>query len=116
MLLKIENGHYKALVAARTRQVQDKEEFEKVPEMIQMTRKSSGAFSFKHDEAVVEDTNSESSEDVAAPDVPLARVWALSRPDIKHFVIWQYWRFVSWWIVSNLGCPLDEMYCRLFST
>ncbi|CAK4101791.1 unnamed protein product [Aphanomyces euteiches] len=83
-LLKIENGHYKALVAAQTR---GKEEGAKevVTEQVEMIRKASTSMSAKGEE-VMSETNCENSDDASIPDVPLSRVWALSRPDTKHLI------------------------------
>ncbi|CAK4421680.1 unnamed protein product [Aphanomyces euteiches] len=83
-LLTIENGHYKALVEAQSRGGggDDKEDKEDVGEKAQLVRKVSFALT-----KASEETASETSEaDPSVRDVPLSRVWRLSRPDTWHIV------------------------------
>ncbi|RHX98979.1 hypothetical protein DYB36_010873, partial [Aphanomyces astaci] len=80
-LLKIEDGHYKALVDAQMRGSISEDE-EDVPEQVKIQRKLSAA---AHVESAVE-TTSEVAEEVGATDVPLSRVWALSAPETRQLI------------------------------
>ncbi|CAK4682811.1 unnamed protein product [Aphanomyces euteiches] len=87
-LLKIENGHYKALVEAQTRGGDHGgDEKDVVSKTLEITRKISAAVSVKNEVVQVSETNIETfDDDGSAPDVPLSRVWALSLPDLVHLV------------------------------
>ncbi|RHZ12643.1 hypothetical protein DYB37_013118, partial [Aphanomyces astaci] len=80
-LLKIEDGHYKALVDAQMRGSISEDE-EDVPEQVKIQRKLSAA---AHVESAIE-TTSEVAEEVGATDVPLSRVWALSAPETRQLI------------------------------
>ncbi|CAK4720726.1 unnamed protein product [Aphanomyces euteiches] len=87
-LLKIENGHYKALVEAQTRGGDHGGDGKDVvSKTLEITRKISAAVSVKNEVVQVSETNIETfDDDGSAPDVPLSRVWALSLPDLVHLV------------------------------
>ncbi|CAK4074225.1 unnamed protein product [Aphanomyces euteiches] len=79
-LLKIEM----ALVEAQTRGNDDDDENEAIVVKSGVLRAVSTALS-KEKEASA--TESDTTEDVSAPDVPLSRVWGLSRPDLTHLIL-----------------------------
>ncbi|CAK4514418.1 unnamed protein product [Aphanomyces euteiches] len=106
-LLKIENGHYKALVAAQTRGGDDNDDDKEVmTDKVHLARKVSAAVSVKNEDA--SETNSESSDDASAPDVPLARVWGLSSPDWKHLFLGSLGAFVHGGLYPIWGVLLTK--------
>ncbi|KAH9123901.1 hypothetical protein AeMF1_005243 [Aphanomyces euteiches] len=81
-LLKIENGHYRALVAIQKQARSEHEASQNVGTAVQVIRKASSSRSERNQ--LVDATESEHA--MSEEQVHLSRVWALSRPDLKHLI------------------------------
>ncbi|CAK4101787.1 unnamed protein product [Aphanomyces euteiches] len=83
----LEDGNHESLLKiemAQTRGNDDDDENEAIVVKSGVLRAVSTALS-KEKEASA--TESDTTEDVSAPDVPLSRVWGLSRPDLTHLIL-----------------------------
>ncbi|CAK4986137.1 unnamed protein product [Aphanomyces euteiches] len=83
----LEDGNHESLLKiemAQTRGNDDDDENEAIVVKSGVLRAVSTALS-KEKEASA--TERDTTEDVSAPDVPLSRVWGLSRPDLTHLIL-----------------------------